>query len=255
MKIIILTLVLLTNNLFADGIIDPMSGLIKAEELPKNILTSNDNDESLPKINIHAVDTYLPALLQMLAEQSGYNIVTGPNVNEKDKLTIHIEDVPIDQAINMVVRASGLSYEILGNSILVASQEKLTEDVGITPQVITLQYANAEDVSSLLMNITDQITVDRAGNKLLINASPKKIAEIQSIIEKIDVPAVQIMLEAKLIEVTLSEEDKNGIDWAKLSQFQLILAESGMPLDLGNGAKTGSILPGSSFEMDEMVMF
>jgi len=251
MKIIILTLVLLTNNLFADGIIDPMSGLIKAEELPKNILTSNDNDESLPKINIHAVDTYLPALLQMLAEQSGYNIVTGPNVNEKDKLTIHIEDVPIDQAINMVVRASGLSYEILGNSILVASQEKLTEDVGITPQVITLQYANAEDVSSLLMNITDQITVDRAGNKLLINASPKKIAEIQSIIEKIDVPALQIMLEAKLIEVTLSEEDKNGIDWAKLSQFQLILAESGMPLDLGNGATTGSLLPGSSFEMDD----
>jgi len=250
MKIIILTLVLLINNLFADGMIDPMSGLMKAEELPKNILTSNDSDESLPKINIHAVDTYLPALLQMLAEQSGYNIVTGPNVNEKDKLTIHIENVPIDQAINMVVRASGLSYEILGNSILVASQEKLTEDVGITPQVITLQYANAEDVSSLLMNITDQITVDRAGNKLLINASPKKIAEIQSIIEKIDVPAVQIMLEAKLIEVTLSEEDKNGIDWAKLSQFQLILAESGMPLDLGNGAKTGSLLPGSTFEID-----
>ena len=250
MKIIILTLVLQINNLFADGMIDPMSGLMKAEELPKNILTSNDNDESLPKINIHAVDTYLPALLQMLAEQSGYNIVTGPNVNEKDKLTIHIENVPIDQAINMVVRASGLSYEILGNSILVASQEKLTEDVGITPQVITLQYANAEDVSSLLMNITDQITVDRAGNKLLINASPKKIAEIQSIIEKIDVPAVQIMLEAKLIEVTLSEEDKNGIDWAKLSQFQLILAESGMPLDLGNGAKTGSLLPGSTFEID-----
>ena len=251
MKIIILTLVLQINNLFADGMIDPMSGLMKAEELPKNILTSNDNDESLPKINIHAVDTYLPALLQMLAEQSGYNIVTGPNVNEKDKLTIHIENVPIDQAINMVVRASGLSYEILGNSILVASQEKLTEDVGITPQVITLQYANAEEVSSLLMNITDQITVDRAGNKLLINASPKKIAEIQSIIEKIDVPAVQIMLEAKLIEVTLSEEDKNGIDWAKLSQFQLILAESGMPLDLGNGATTGSLLPGSSFEMDD----
>ena len=157
MKIIILTLVLQINNLFADGMIDPMSGLMKAEELPKNILTSNDNDESLPKINIHAVDTYLPALLQMLAEQSGYNIVTGPNVNEKDKLTIHIENVPIDQAINMVVRASGLSYEILGNSILVASQEKLTEDVGITPQVITLQYANAEDVSSLLMNIFHQL--------------------------------------------------------------------------------------------------
>ena len=247
MKLYTLCFLLFVNGVFAIEVIST-----QAEELPKNILVSNNDSESLPKINIHAVDTYLPALLQMLAEQSGYNIVTGPNVNEKDKLTIHIEDVPIDQAINMVVRASGLSYEILGNSILVASQEKLTEDVGITPQVISLQYANAEDVSSFLINITDQVTVDKAGNKLLINASPKKIAEIQNIISKIDVPAVQIMLEAKLIEVTLSEDDKKGIDWAKLNQFQVILAETGSPLDLGNGAQTGSLLPGSTYELDEL---
>ena len=247
MNLYTLSLLILINSLFALEVVST-----EAEELPKNILVSNDNSESLPKINIHAVDTYLPALLQMLAEQSGYNIVTGPNVNEKDKLTIHIEDVPIDQAINMVVRASGLSYEILGNSILVASKEKLTEDVGITPQVFTLQYANADDVANFLTTITEQVTVDKAGNKLLINASPKKIAEIQKIISKIDVPPVQIMLEAKLIEVTLSEDDKKGIDWAKLNQFQVILAETGAPLDMGGNSLTGSLLPGSSFEKNEL---
>ena len=74
------------------------------------------------KVTLHAESAPLSAVLAMLANESGYNIVTGSNVNEKEKLTIHLNDVQIDQAINLVVRASGLSYEIVGNSILVANQ-------------------------------------------------------------------------------------------------------------------------------------
>ena len=55
------------------------------------------------------------------------------------------------------------------------------------------------------------------------------------------------MLEAKLIEVALSNEDKEGIDWAKLSELTTIIAESGVPLQLDGGGETASLLPGSSF--------
>ena len=115
----------------------------------------------------------------------------------------------------MIVRAAGLSYEIQGNSILIANADRLNSDVGISSHVIPLKYANAEDVVGLLANITEKITVDKAGNNLLVTVSPKKLAEIQTIIEEVDKPAIQIMLEAKLIEVALSNEDKEGIDWAK----------------------------------------
>lgn len=211
---------------------------------------SFDPDEEI-LVTIHATDTHLPTLLSILAEESGYNIVTGPNVNSNDKLTIHLDDVPVNQAINLVVRAAGLSYEMVGNSILVAKQEKLDEDVGVTPHVLQLKYANAEDVSALLSNITTEITVDKSGNNLLVSVSPKKLAEIETIISKIDQPAIQIMLEARLIEVALSNEDKQGIDWSKLSRISTIFAESGSAQILEGGAESGSIIPGSTWDVSE----
>ena len=108
---------------------------------------TEDAEEKIkyPKVSIHAEDTHLPSILAILAQESGFNIVTGPNVENQNKLTIHLDDVPIDQALNLVIRAAGLSYEIVGNSILVANQAKLNEDVGVSPHVISLKYANAND--------------------------------------------------------------------------------------------------------------
>ena len=73
-------------------------------------------------ISLHADNAPLAIILSMLAEESGFNIVTGPNVNEQDKLSIHLEGVIVSEAINLIIRASGLSYEIIGNSILVAKR-------------------------------------------------------------------------------------------------------------------------------------
>jgi type IV pilus assembly protein PilQ len=223
------------RKLILTALIIPMMSFGLAEE--KNLVT------------IHAQDTHLPNLLSILAKESGYNIVTGPNVNLEDKLTIHLDDVPIDQAINLVVRAAGMSYEIVGNSILVAKQSKLKEDVGLAPHLIGLKYANARDVASLLQNITKEIKVDQTGNNLLITASPKVIAEIQEIVNEIDVPAIQIMLEARLIEVTVADEEKFGFDWAKLAQLTTIVAENAAPIGLANQI-TGSLVPGMTYSDD-----
>lgn len=203
------------------------------------------NVEEKALVTVHAEDTHLAMILAILAEESGYNIVTGPQVNAEDKLTIHLNQVPIDQAINLVVRAAGLSYEIIGNSILVARQSNLSEEVGIDSHVITLQYANAQEIKKLLVNITEQIEVDETGNRLLISSSPKKMAEIEEIIKAVDVPALQIMLEARLIEVALSDEEQLGIDWSKLAHITEIIAETGAPISIG-GVETGSLVPGLS---------
>jgi len=187
-------------------------------------------------ITVHAEDAFLPSILAILANESGYNIVTGPNVNKQDKVSIHLDEVPIEQAINLVVRAVGLSYEVVGNSFLVADPKKLKEEVGVTSYVITLKYAAAEDVKNLLQDISDQVQVDIPGNKLLVNASPKKIADIIQVVESIDVPAIQIMLETRLIEVAVDVEDQLGIDWSKLSSYKTILAEGGVPITDGGGS-------------------
>ena len=208
----------------------------------QNVDTANDaNDQDADDLNlvtVHAEDAHLPSILAILAKESGYNIVTDPNVNRQEKISIHLDDVPIEQAINLVVRAVGLSYEVVGNSFLIADPKKLKEEVGVSSFVIELKYASAEEIKSMLQDISDQIQVDISGNKLLVNASPKKIAEIQDVVKQIDIPAIQIMLETRLIEVAADSEEQLGIDWSRLSKFTTILAENALDETTG-----GSIIP------------
>lgn len=204
-------------------------------------IANNANDQDADDINlvtVHAEDAHLPSILAILAKESGYNIVTDPNVNRQEKISIHLDDVPIEQAINLVVRAVGLSYEVVGNSFLIADPKKLKEEVGVSSFVIELKYASAEEIKSMLQDISDQIQVDISGNKLLVNASPKKIAEIQDVVKQIDIPAIQIMLETRLIEVAADSEEQLGIDWSRLSKFTTILAENALDETTG-----GSIIP------------
>ena len=197
---------------------------------------TNESNDDNTLITIHAEDAFLPSILAILAKESGYNIVTDPNVNKQDKVSIHLDEVPIEQAINLVVRAVGLSYEVVGNSFLIADPKKLKEEVGVTSYVVTLKYAAAADVKNLLQDISEQVQVDIPGNKLLVNASPKKIAEIIKVVESIDVPAIQIMLETRLIEVAADVEEQLGLDWSKISSDSTILAENGVPLQEGGGS-------------------
>ncbi|RMH74315.1 MAG: hypothetical protein D6675_00350 [Gemmatimonadetes bacterium] len=180
-------------------------------------------------VSLDADEAYLPSVLAILAEQSGFNIVTGPGVDKAQKLSIRLQDVPIEQAINLVVRASGLSYEIVGNSFLIASTETLTKDdeVGLKPYLIELQHANVEEVKDLLADLTDNVQTLPMGNALLINTNPKTIEEIRHIIDQIDKPSFQIMLETRIIEVETNYAREMGIDWSKLTKLTTILVENG----------------------------
>jgi len=221
-------------NFRRQALVLTMIGILMSPICAQNNAGEQEDNNTL--ITVHAEDAFLPSILAILAKESGYNIVTDPNVNKQDKVSIHLDEVPIEQAINLVVRAVGLSYEVVGNSFLVADPKKLKEEVGVTSYVITLKYAAAEDVKNLLQDISDQVQVDIPGNKLLVNASPKKIAEIIRVVETIDVPAIQIMLETRLIEVAADVEEQLGIDWSKISSYKTVLAEGGVPITDGGGS-------------------
>ncbi|MBT7788941.1 MAG: hypothetical protein HN757_08680, partial [Calditrichaeota bacterium] len=150
-------------------------------------------------VSIDAEDAYLPSVLSILAAKSGYNIVTGPGVSKEERISIHLSDTPIEEAMNLVVRAAGLSYDVVGKSFLIAKADKLGRQVGESSYVIDLQYAVAADVMNLLNDFQASIQVDMSGNKLLVLTTPKIISDIRDVIEAIDVPALQITLSARLI--------------------------------------------------------
>ena len=155
-------------------------------------------------VSLDAEDANLPAVLKILAEKGDLNIITGPGV-ASGKLTIHMKDVPIDQAVNLVVRAAGLAYERIGNSILVADQKSLTTETGLSAYVVTLRFADATEVKASLRGLSDQIQVDHSGNRLIIVTSPRIISEIEEVVAEIDKPARQVMLEARIVEVSTDD--------------------------------------------------
>jgi type IV pilus assembly protein PilQ len=209
-----------------------------------NVSMSSQLQDGLMKtVTVDADDAFLPSILTILADKSGFNIVTGPGVNTQERISVHLKDTPIEEAINLVVRAAGLAYEIVGNSILVANAEALSTEIGLSAHVIDLKFAQASEVKDLLKDLTEKVEVDTSGNRLLVLASPKVISEINNIVEAVDVAPPQIMLEARLIEVATDDLDKVGIDWEKLSNFTTILAESPMVRDAVTGETNGSSRP------------
>jgi type IV pilus secretin PilQ/predicted competence protein len=175
-------------------------------------------------VSLDADDANLPQILRVLAEKGDLNIITGPGVSA-GRITIHVKDVPIEQAVNLVVRAAGLAYERIGNSILVADARSLEGETGLSSYIVDLKFADANEVKAALKGLTDKIEVDRGGNRLIVVTSPRIIAEIEEIVAELDKPARQVMLEARIVEVSTDDFKKLGIDWDLLSRQGVTFVE------------------------------
>jgi type IV pilus secretin PilQ/predicted competence protein len=193
-----------------------------------------------PTVSLDADDAALPSVLKILAEKGNLNIITGPGV-ATGRITIRMKDVPIDEAVNLVVRAAGLSYERIGNSILVADAKNLQDETGLSSYVVNLDYADAADVKEALKNLSARIEVDRGGNRLVVVTSPRVIAEIRAIVKTIDVPAKQVMLEARVVEVGTDDLIRLGVDWERLSSQGFLFVEGNYDSSIGQGSQISGL--------------
>ncbi|MEO6096788.1 MAG: secretin N-terminal domain-containing protein [Fibrobacteria bacterium] len=183
------------------------------------IITKDPNPLLRMPISLNAQDANLSEILKVMADRSSMNFVAGEGV-QKAKISIILNKTPVSEAIDLIVRAAGLSYEIIGNSVLIGEQGKLKDEVGQSGYVIALNYADAEEVAGLLADFSKNVKVDRGGNRLIAYASPRIINEIERIVRSIDHPHTQVLLETRLIEVTVDNTDRYGIDWGALSPVQ-----------------------------------
>ena len=179
-------------------------------------------DENL--VTLEADNASLTSVFQILTEKSGWNIVTGPSV-EGRRISIRVIDVPVNEAFDLVVKASGLAYEKIGSSILVEDPENLGEEASLQSFVVKLNYADASEVKETLQDLAPFVNADVGGNQLIIIAGPRVKGEILEVIAQIDQPAVQVMLQAKLIEVSVDDIIQMGIDWDKLNSVTNIIVE------------------------------
>ncbi len=218
-------LTILSFSLLSFSVAQRGNILVKADSTSP-ILTKEANPRLKAPITLRAQDANLSEVLKILAERSGMNFVTGKGVH-REKITILLNKTPLDEAINLLVRAAGLSYEIIGNSVLIAEPGKLKDEVGQASYVVELKYATAPEVADMLSDLTKNIKIDAAGNRLVCYTSPRVINEIEKIVKSIDHPHILVVLETRLIEVSLTKDNKYGVDWGKLGQVKSLVNYGG----------------------------
>ncbi len=191
-------------------------------------------------VSLSADSTSVNEILEILANRSGLNIITSPEVQSR-KISIHLEDTPFDEAFNLVVRAAGLGFERVGSSILVADPGRLAAPTGLISQVFDLQYADAADMKLILEVLTKSVSADVANNRVIIRGTQSQLEEAERIISNVDKKPTQIYLECRLIEVNTNSLYELGVDWEKLTKWSTIVTEENpglsspdaMPTDVG----------------------
>ncbi|MCK4312564.1 MAG: hypothetical protein KAW88_07500 [Candidatus Cloacimonetes bacterium] len=230
-----------------------------------NLFAQEDSVDLLTrKITLDAEDASVSHIISTMARLSDCNIVLAMDVTaEKDiaeerKITIHLKEVPIEQALSLVVKSIGLSYRLVGEkTFIVGEKSRIEEEIGERTYIINLNYIDAEKIVKALKIMPGESVAIEGQNTILLRANPETFNEISKKIKEIDIPQKQIEIRARLIEISVSEAQKFGIDWSKLNQLTTILAEDvmsaeGVGLPYNYTDETGAIPHGSLSPLGEI---
>jgi len=156
------------------------------------------------------MDEDIRVVLHTLAKISDVDMVIDDSI--KGNVTMKLNNVTFDTALDLITAGKGLSYRKIDNSVIIEPA-----DMGVT-EVIKLQYTRAVDIKKTIEPIANslklKIEIDDVSNCLLITGSPTGCARIKTILKSIDVLQQQVTLEAKVVAINKSNMKDLGVDWS-----------------------------------------
>lgn len=190
----------------------------KGEEQPK-VKKSKDLLASLPKerISVTFEEADIRDILKVLAEMGEINIVYTPTIS--GTFSIQLEQVPFDEAFNTVLTMNGLVAQQMGENILrvmTPTELTLTRSQAVTSyKTFTINYANASELIPHLETISPQgkISVDKKTNSIVIKDTKEGLDNAERLIASLDKKPQQVMIQAKIVEITLSNSLDLGVQW------------------------------------------
>lgn len=177
-------------------------------------------------------DISVRAALQIIAGYNNFNLVTSDSVT--GNITLRLDGVPWDQALDVVLRIKGLDKRMDGSILMVAPAEELAareakelkakqqvEDLEpLYSEYMRLNYAKAEDFADLLktdinsiITARGSVSVDQRTNTLLIKDTAKSIENIRRMIETLDIPVKQVVIESRMVTVRDNVTEDLGVRW------------------------------------------
>jgi len=183
------------------------------------------------RLTLNFQDIETRAVLQLLAETSGQNIVVSDSV--QGNVTLRLQNVPWDQALDIVLRTKGLDKRQDGNVIYVApteelqarerqqleSQKAIVELSPLRTEYLQVNYAKASDLAALLKSqgksslLSDRgsVSVDDRTNTLLLVDTAERLADIRRLVATLDIAVKQVLIESRIVIVNDSFARELGV--------------------------------------------
>ncbi len=236
-----------------------VSPVVKAPVEAKPTLFSKDREYNGERLTLSFQDIETRAVLQLLADVSGRNIIVSDTV--QGNVTLRLQNVPWDQALDIVLATKGLDMRENGGVIIVApadeiaarekadleSRKEIRELEPLTSEYVQVNYAKASDLAELmkgskgnsLLSDRGSVGIDERTNTLLVQDVAERIAEIRRLVGKLDIPVRQVLIESRIVIVRDDFSRSLGIRWGATAVAD---RSNGLLAVTGSGAGTDTIV-------------
>jgi type IV pilus assembly protein PilQ len=196
------------------------------------------------KLSLNFQDIQVRAVLEIIADVTGLNLVASDTV--QGNITLRLDNVPWDQALELVLKSKSLDKRLVGNVLLVApaaeiaererqeieTRNQLEELAPLRTEFIRIRYASASDIFELfkssgstgaedegskstagILSNRGAAIVDERTNSIILTETESKITEFLALIEKLDVPIRQVLIESRIVIANSTFSKEIGVRW------------------------------------------
>ncbi len=186
------------------------------------------------KLSLNFQDIDVRSVLQLIADFTDLNLVASDTV--RGNITLRLQNVPWDQALDLVLKTKGLDQRKVGNVLMVAPadeiaareqqelavQKQVAELAPLRKDIIQLNYAKASDIAKLYEegssgtlkdDMRGSVIFDDRTNSLIVTLTQERIDELRRIVTQLDIPVRQVMIEARIVEANVDYDKSLGVRW------------------------------------------
>lgn len=183
------------------------------------------------KLSLNFQNIEVRTVLQLIADFTGLNLVASDSVG--GSITLRLQNVPWDQALDLVLKTKGLGQRQMGSVLLIAPAEEIAarekveleavrqveELAPLVTEYMQLKYAKAADLAELLTSeqglLSERGTavVDSRTNTLLMKDSAKNLEKVREALTMLDVPVRQVLIEARIVVANTTVGEELGVQW------------------------------------------
>lgn len=205
--VIILALFLSSGTAFSQ---DPVPAAAAPATAPSEEAAISDDGS---KITLDFKEADINTVLRVMSLKSNINIVAGPEV--QGTVTIRLENVPWEKALEVVLRTYGYVYERDGNIIRVTTRDNLAQEPLVT-QTYILNYSKAAEIQTSVQDMLTErgrVKISERTNTLVLTDIPTNLYSIGEVVKKLDRITPQAYIDSKIVKTDVAVTENLGIDW------------------------------------------